>query len=814
MATIEEEELLVQESTLPIISDGDPSRPAVRSAHFLLPRAGGLGRVPKPLDAVLASAYRVRRNERILAQLTAFWSADTNTFAFPWGEATVTLEDVAVLAGLPLFGKPVRARMPAADVVALEAVRSALDRTTYRKPSYAGWVKHFLDRPAEAEDAGGLVEHGAFLAMWLSLFVFASPPFDVVRPQVLPVAARLARGQRVALAPAALAAIYGDLTALKRFFRSDQEAFFQVRAPMHVLLLWVWERFPQLRPDMASTPDTGTDARRALLVARWHDAHKAFDDWYVHGVFMSPDKFDWRPYGSRSIALPPRKSKAGSWVRGHCILTCPLHGACANYNPHRVATQFGFDQDVPGMVARSNSHWKEAWGTYTFGCQKFAFIVPHYKLGVTIEYARWWEPYSLACSALVSNYANTKEIPVLFTGSKQNIKELSGANSCKKRKEDPLDEIPLIERLNNIIVVRSSKQGQIADVARESVSKFIGGKEKNMIVQQDAEQYLSDSRRVLDSLADESSCVSVTKAKQRISLPRSKQEARHHALTYVVKTSNSVQVIFHHDIEGAASTGSNEANEAATTADMPPTLEDILVTSDDNIDEEAYVQEDVLGGINLKSPQMETATSTLFGLNEELNLVGAKNNGHDNPILNEATMEYSWGYELDAVLRGAALRQESTDATHFATIQIVTGKEQLAALESTEKDNEGNSESNQAAGSLIKDCVEETMAFLLTFLTEVSSKTLYYLTTFGLSKNTHERDASDTNRDQEVYEPRREVGTREVIEKSFAAREAQKVELETVIKYLKEQVGKGRVAGGKVGSSDRTGCCAAGTVEG
>ncbi|KAF0921642.1 hypothetical protein E2562_011389 [Oryza meyeriana var. granulata] len=263
MANIEK--LLIQESTVPIVSDGDPSRPAVRSAHFLLPRAG-VGRLPTlpsprcNAGPVLGDGLRVefkgwagsrklwrrvRRGEGTLVQLAAFWSGDTNTFMFPWDEATVTLEDMAVLGGLPLFGKPVRARLPDAvlgDVDALKAVRSALNGSTYKKPTYAGWAKYFLERPQEeeatggGETAGGLIEHGAFLAMWLSLFVFAAPPFDVVRPQ---------------------------------------EAF-QMRAPMHILLLWVWERFPELRPDMASTTP-GTDARRVPRATRWHDVHKALD---------------------------------------------------------------------------------------------------------------------------------------------------------------------------------------------------------------------------------------------------------------------------------------------------------------------------------------------------------------------------------------------------------------------------------------------------------------------------------------------------------------------------------------------------------
>jgi len=174
----------------------------------LRPRHEALWRELGILGGVLASACRVRRrkHERALLQLAAFWSGATGTFVFPWGEATVTLEDVAALAGLPLLGGPLRAPVAGRlekDVGAIEVVLAVLNRSKKKKASYGGWVKHFLERAPEKEAAasadagvGGageareLVEHGAFLAMWLSVFVFPGPPFNVVRREVFPIAAR------------------------------------------------------------------------------------------------------------------------------------------------------------------------------------------------------------------------------------------------------------------------------------------------------------------------------------------------------------------------------------------------------------------------------------------------------------------------------------------------------------------------------------------------------------------------------------------------------------------------------------------------
>lgn len=250
----DEETPLVEESTAAIISRAGAAAVA-RSACFLLPRAGAtaaalpgcapcagpvlgdghrvefcgwpcssalwrrwverlrprhepLWREVGILDAVLATAAAcpVRRDGWLVLQLAAFWCGATSSFAFPWGEATVTLEDAAVLGGLPLLGAPVTARLPgtlAGDDAALEAVRAALHRSKCKNSTYSTWLHHFLGRDGgdgDGEDteaeAQSLLEHGAFLATWLSLYVLPAPPFKAVRPQVFPLAARPERGAR------------------------------------------------------------------------------------------------------------------------------------------------------------------------------------------------------------------------------------------------------------------------------------------------------------------------------------------------------------------------------------------------------------------------------------------------------------------------------------------------------------------------------------------------------------------------------------------------------------------------------------------
>ena len=204
-------------------------------------------------DAVLASTYRFKRDASAVLHLASFWSPGTNTFAFPWGEATLTLEDVAVLGGFPADGSPVPAPLPLQwrpDEEALNGVRLDFNRSACKKAHHAAWLKHFLTDT----DMGTVIEHAAFLALWLTRFVLPGHPESTMRQSLFPLAVRMARGDRVALGPAVLASLYQDLREMKTYlvaagaFGGNGELLspLSVHAPLYILQLWMWERFPIL----------------------------------------------------------------------------------------------------------------------------------------------------------------------------------------------------------------------------------------------------------------------------------------------------------------------------------------------------------------------------------------------------------------------------------------------------------------------------------------------------------------------------------------------------------------------------------------
>ena len=62
-------------------------------------------------EAVMTSTKNITKDSDLVLGIAEKWCPDTNTFVFPWGEATITLEDVMLLLGFSVLGSPVFASL-------------------------------------------------------------------------------------------------------------------------------------------------------------------------------------------------------------------------------------------------------------------------------------------------------------------------------------------------------------------------------------------------------------------------------------------------------------------------------------------------------------------------------------------------------------------------------------------------------------------------------------------------------------------------------------------------------------------------------
>ncbi|KAK0602357.1 hypothetical protein LWI29_032582 [Acer saccharum] len=358
-------------------------------------------------EAILNSTYEIRKNTDLVLGLAEKWCSETKSFIFSWGEATITLEDL-MIHGYSVLGSPVFIASDTEELKKIEErlnqARLELTRISTRKAEHCLWMKEFMN-------SGSDIEHEAFLALWLSRFVFPIS-YPLVTQCVFPIAVHLARGTKIALAPAILATIYRDLSLLKekiaaltKFNKSKvggSRLAVTIWSPFQLVQIWAWERFIELRPkpNLIKIGET--------RFARWHKMMMIVDN--VRRVLDSAkENFDWRPYTKalRNCKLPEFYVEKEMWVPvnsdiseefesfARCLRISELVGreCVEHYLPHRVAMQFGIDQDLPACVARANETFSIAWSKYikSIGCANLFVPSRLFEADVTTRYSEWWK---------------------------------------------------------------------------------------------------------------------------------------------------------------------------------------------------------------------------------------------------------------------------------------------------------------------------------------------------------------------------------------------------------------------------------------
>ncbi|XP_020879595.1 LOW QUALITY PROTEIN: uncharacterized protein LOC110227916 [Arabidopsis lyrata subsp. lyrata] len=310
------------------------------------------------------------------------------------GEATITLEDVLVLLGFSVLVSPVFAPLECSE---MRDSAYKLEKTRVKSIGYAGrvnqrsWTSSFFGR-------GPQMEHEAFLVLWLSLFVFPVSTRRSISRQVIPIAVRLARGERIALAPAVLAFLYKDLGQVCDFARGTYAGKLNSKSLFKLVQVWTWERFRNIRPEVREIP------QGEPRIARWSNLQQRSKN-----VRWSFDDFDWRPYTKplknwnplrfyleEALLVTVDDNLEDEFVSfARCLRSSQLVGIdfVEDYYPNRVAMQFGLAQDLPGLITlHKNFTEKESWDDYSKSLDGLVLYMPSRldRGSVTARYQDWW----------------------------------------------------------------------------------------------------------------------------------------------------------------------------------------------------------------------------------------------------------------------------------------------------------------------------------------------------------------------------------------------------------------------------------------
>lgn len=202
----------------------------------------------------LSKTLVINRSPLDLEFFISRWSVESHTFVAAWGEFGPTLEDVVVLIGLPVFGEveaiaisnDSSVKLDDEGEIRLSLLNEALVASKHKgKSTYNSWVSFFTSGPGEANE----VKVEAMLSFWLSWYVLPSGPEDGINAFVFPLAIRLARGEKVALAPIFLRSLFYRLDeCIESLVRSMGRYTVASYAQTAFLQMFLWERFKSYSP--------------------------------------------------------------------------------------------------------------------------------------------------------------------------------------------------------------------------------------------------------------------------------------------------------------------------------------------------------------------------------------------------------------------------------------------------------------------------------------------------------------------------------------------------------------------------------------
>ncbi|CAN1160098.1 Protein MAIN-LIKE 2, partial [Linum perenne] len=186
----------------------------------------------------------------LVTALIERWRPETNTFHLIQGEATITLEDVEVLTGIPTDGVPVTVavdrRPPSVICEELLGVQPPAGSFTGQSVKIS-WVKGMFDRLPAGAPADVVIRYArAYIWVLLGAILLADRTRDLIPVHLL----RLIGDSRVASTfswgSAVLAWLYKAMGRAAFFTAGSQRGTSDLGGFTLLVQLWALERFPRI----------------------------------------------------------------------------------------------------------------------------------------------------------------------------------------------------------------------------------------------------------------------------------------------------------------------------------------------------------------------------------------------------------------------------------------------------------------------------------------------------------------------------------------------------------------------------------------
>ncbi|RWR94760.1 serine/threonine-protein phosphatase 7 long form [Cinnamomum micranthum f. kanehirae] len=274
------------------------------------------------------------------------WQPETNTFHMPFGEMTITLDDVRTLIGIPVTGLPIHVSTSMGFTEQVDLLERGLgvDRASAAAELNLarggvvrmGWIRRVCGdiSPASSVEEVECAARG-YLLYLLGCTLFTDKSATRVPIYYLSLLMDLTRVRDYAWGAAALAYLYRQLgTATRADVR-------QIAGYLTLLTSWVYEHFPFTRPPAQWGYTAGMP-----LASRWNpgqesgNARENIQLMRERLDALHPSEVSWDPYVSARAQHPLHQI---SFFCG-CLRALDV---IEPYHPHRVLRQFGYVQTIP-----------------------------------------------------------------------------------------------------------------------------------------------------------------------------------------------------------------------------------------------------------------------------------------------------------------------------------------------------------------------------------------------------------------------------------------------------------------------------------
>ncbi|CAH9147212.1 unnamed protein product [Cuscuta epithymum] len=345
---------------------------------------------------------RMKLDHSLISALVERWRPETHTFHLPFGEVGISLQDVAMILGLPIRGMPlsgptIRDKAEwmnlctqscgftpiASDIRTSDIMMSAITRLPI--------VPYSTDEEVE--------QHTRSL-IWQLLggFLFPDTSATRIRLYFLEVLqGDLALTRRWSWGSAVLGHLYHNLCNGAKWGTK------QVGGCMHLLQIWAWSRISMLRPSVLQViqHDHLPYGCRWIVPKSYKGSPRHCIRLYRDSLDrMSESQFDFVPYASETLS-PIILHEAPIWSARVMLIFCNM---AEMHYPDRFLRQFHIRQDIPDAPLAGSDHHGNRSNIATGALAMWANIQDHiyfldYDQQMFVEatnrYKKWYKKYGM-----------------------------------------------------------------------------------------------------------------------------------------------------------------------------------------------------------------------------------------------------------------------------------------------------------------------------------------------------------------------------------------------------------------------------------